>query len=403
MNPVLKYSKIAQYMGYLVVFFFLEPPVLQFFPQLGMVSSLFSAARYGLSLCLMVHFIAKPPKIGRPILALCGVMQVICVLAAYMNGSFYAMFMLSCVTKFAFLYANIMLFGKLRDKLLWMYVKLLGVYMFLHMALQLVKPGGLYGSGDMRVWFLGYKNTVTLYVLVFMMLAVLLYQMGSMKKKRMYQLLLFADAAALINMSSTTLAVAFLFTAYIFVYYTSWRTFLRIFNFKVIFIALCIFFVVFVYSAKESEFTAWIGGIFGKGATFSGRTAIWEMAVDYFLEDVYWGAGIDIEFAPWSNPNKIVHSAHNSILEFLSKYGIFAGIMFMVICVMIFIRCMNVKDVPVSRSLTVVFLLFFLASLFEAQGNNYLFWVIAAMPYCFGMRKKFSVCLDNTLYSAQST
>ena len=387
----LKQPSISHAICYLSLILFLEPPIFTYIPQLGILSKLFAAARYVLSFLAVGYSVLRFPKHGKLMLSLCIVLQGLSVFAAYMNGTLYGMFVLSCFTKIGFVLINIEFYDKIKNKLIWAYAKVLGIYILLHMFLQLVYPKGFSGSGDGRSWFLGLKNTATIYFLVFIMCFIILQQIGEIKPKTMYKLLIFTNLAVIINRSSTTIAVAFLFTAYIIVYYTKWRQFLAIFNFRIIFILLCVFFVVIVYMAQESAFTEWIGALFGKNATFSGRTAIWKLAVKYFQSSMLWGVGIDAEFRPWANPYRVVYSAHNSILEFLCKYGIFVAAMFIVICIVIFMRCIKIKDKNLQKTLTVAFLLFFLASLFEAQGNHYLFWSIAVIPYFYTKSSKYKM------------
>lgn len=73
--------------------------------------------------------------------------------------------------------------------------------------------------------------------------------------------------------------------------------------------------------------------LFGKTASFSGRTEIWDNAYPIILEKWYIGYGIvnDGNFVPWIDNDVRLWQAHNQLLQLLYDGGIFSSVLMLYI------------------------------------------------------------------------
>lgn len=404
-------KKIEIIISIITVILFLEPPLLSYYPQLNIVTKLYAFGRYAASFLFLIMFVfLASTRYNRSSIRMMkgsdnrknniilienatgfkniyGIMlfsvflNISLIIASYFNGTIYMTFVLSCATRVGFVAFNIVMFKELHEKLLDIYVKILTALILLNSATQILISRGFTGSGDGRVWLLGLKNTTTPYLLLdISIIAVLIFLNYYEKKNFIYIWLLLG--CTIINRSSTAIIVIFLFTCVIISQY--FKKFEKYVNRKILiigYILLWMFFFVVIYYNRELKISVIIGNIFGKGGTFSGRINIWKQASSFFQDNYYWGAGIGLSFNPWYDQSIVVYSAHNSMLEFLSKFGFFTGCIFALTVTMVFMKCLKIRNKKISILMSSACILLFLAMQFEAIGNNYLFWMQMIIPY----------------------
>ncbi len=405
-------NTLKNLISYITVLLFLEPPIFSYYPQLGTITKLYAFLRYAMSFfflgVLLIVVINKiynysniyliKNKTNRKemailietnnrsrnfcgILALAIILNLSLIIASFFNHTIYMTFILSCTTRVGFVAFNILMYKELHEKFLDIYAKVLTVFIFVNSLTQIFVESGFQGYGDGRVWFLGLKNTTTPYLLLDISIIALLIFLKYYNKKYLF-LCGAVFICSIINRSSTGIIVVSLFVCVIISqHFIKLRKFLNRKILIISYIFLWIFFFVVIYYNHELKISAFIGGLFGKTGTFSGRVNVWQQAISFFKYNYYWGAGIGLEFHPWSDPANVVYSAHNSLLEFLSKFGIFSGCIFAVLVTMVFIKSIKVRNKKISLLLSSAFLLMFLSMQFEALGNNYIFWVQSALPY----------------------
>lgn len=410
---VINKGRIQELFCLFYLFIFFEPPILSYYSQLSIVSKAFATMRYFLGILFLVKMLIKSingdysrsrtrlfPTTKSHIeferrknynTSLCVFMyavllNIMLIIASYNNHTIYLTYVLSCISKIGFVAYNIVAYHKMRSKFFRCYAYLFTCYCVLNMLTQMVVPFGFMGYGDGRVWFLGLKNGTTLYLLLDLIMLAALYEYKHDKRVILFMLLI--NVCTIVNRSSTAIIVMFLLD--IILYYQMFRNRSMIVNkatLLIVFVFLWFFFYAVVYNNAELDISVLVSKIVGKAPTFSGRTDVWQLAIEIYEKNKLWGAGIDVKFHPWGDPVNVVYSAHNSILEFLCKYGIFAAITFCVIMIAVFFQCLFLKNRKHSLLCCGIVLALFLAMMFEAEGNGYLFWSIVTMPYLLTDKK----------------
>lgn len=406
-------EKLDRVFCYFVLFVFLEPPVLSYYPQLSIISKMFGAMRYVLgSVFFVAMFIrsvngvfkkqrlllADSPKkpvvfMGRNnytrsmwILFYAVLLNAVFVIAAYCNHTVYLTFILSCLSKVGFVSFFLSSYHRMRNSFFRCIVVLMTAYCTMHMLLQLFIPRGVMGHGDARVWLLGLKNGATLFLLLDLIITGILYEKN--RSKKLLALILFINLCTIINRSSTGIIVVLLFDMILYVKLKRRQS--LVFNkitLSAAFLFIWGFFYVVVCKNEELMISAFVSKMMGKTPTFSGRVAIWKLALQTYEMNKPWGAGSSLEFHPWGDPANVVYSAHNTILDILCRYGIFAAVTFSLIMVAIFLQCLQLKDKKLAIFSCGCIVTLFLAMMFEAEGNGYLFWSIVVIPFLITDRK----------------
>lgn len=410
---ILNKKTLQEFFCILCLFIFFEPPVLSFYSQLSIITKLFGAMRYMLSIFfLAILFFRSINGILRKLLLLSSdspkdlgvfgrrnnyscslwilfyavLLNAILVISAYCNHSIYLTFILSCLSKVGYVAFCILSYHKMKSRFFRCIAVLMTAYCTMHMLLQILIPHGLMGSGDARVWFLGLKNGATLFLLLDLIILGILYEKN--RSRKLLALIFFVNVCTFINRSSTGIVVILLFDMILYVQMTRRQS--RFFNkitLSAAFLFVWGFFYAVVCKNKELAISEFVSNLLGKTPTFSGRVAIWKLAIRTYNHNKPWGAGISLEFHPWADPANVVYSAHNSILDILCRYGMLAAVIFSLIMIFIFLQCLLLKEKKRAVMSCGCIVALFLAMMFEAEGNGYLFWNIVVLPFLFDRQK----------------
>ena len=258
------------------------------------------------------------------------------VLSSILNGTFYITAALRQLVLASFAIWNIYMFRRDSNRILRIYRNILFVYLQINTLLRILIPTGLDPSllGDRRVWFLSTKNGVTLYILLFLLCALYCWYKSKSGNQvlRLFSVFLICILDS-IPLHSATLMLSLLSTfCVIFIGLTFKSRYRKLVHIVCLFLAVIIFLCILSICIGDSSGTSLmvlVARLLGKDPTFSGRVAIWQEAMNYFLSNPLWGCGLGLSYDVWSN-GVIVYSAHNAMLNSLAVYGFLTSIIWLI-------------------------------------------------------------------------
>lgn len=379
---------------YLIIIVFFPPQILDYFASMEILSSGLAALRY------LISFTAIGCMIGMKeyrrvfkdpyFLAVCFSVFFM-IIGLCLNGSFYLTAGLACVTYMGFTALNFILFYWNKKRLFETYRNILIVYICIHFITLLIYPEGMIPgfSGDGRVYFLGSKNVITTYILLYFLTCYLSETPDLRVKKDQIKtivIILLLNIITAVNGSATAiLAVAFIDVFCLLKYFAVKfgdvvEKIQRIYLYISLGGIFGFFLLVIVMGGGDNVLMDAITSILGRDLTFSGRRAIWTAAINFIIQNPIWGTGLDVQYDVWGN-SVYVYSAHNTILDYGVKYGC-VSLLFWLISLAIIIRIAmkNIRRKDVKFSLT-IFSALILASMFEAIEGFYTMWAITAIVY----------------------
>ena len=211
-----------------------------------------------------------------------------------------------------------------------MLVMPLTVLVLANFVLLCIFPGGLCSGGtyNYKYNFLGIDNFLAPILVPYMFLTVLRSSMIHGKINWFASGMVAVASLSRLRVWSATglmgLAVALIFLLFFYE-----RRFQTIFNFTASFgVGAAMFFSIVLFRL-QNFFAFFIEGVLHKGLSFTGRTDIWDKAIQLFLESPFLGYGIAQSGKVYRlSKNKYYH-AHNVFLEILVEGGVFSLIAFL--------------------------------------------------------------------------
>ena len=360
---------------------FFVPPIMEDDPSFSSLTQLISVGRYIVSIVSLLLMVVQ--QRDRPIIWILITYQISVIISAMRTGTLYTTYLLSSFTYIGVVALILRLFIDSEHKIINLLYALTTVYLLVNLITKIVFPDGMLPGevGDNREWFLGTKNHVTMYYILYT--ACLYYKDRILKKSSLSEKLVFVclTLSLLYIQSSTAIVVALMAVPYVFVNISNAT------KNKIHILALCIvigFLITVVILGTDNVLSSYISSIMGKNSSFTGRRAIWTMAI----EMIQWnpnGIGVSASFNPWENATIEVFTAHNTFLDIAVRFGIVCSVIFMAICVYV-----TLKYSLSTYNPFVYFLICALAaSLMEAVQLSYMLWIIIALSIAFEIKQNF--------------
>lgn len=374
------------------VLVFFPPLCIGYIPELQLLDKMWTAARYLLCFlifikyfrdmylraeCRNAFFMGSVAVVALMILSMC------------FNGTVYLTAATYCLTIIGMMLVNIVLYQYDAKRLFQVYKAIMFIYLLLHFFFLLIFKDGLNPAytGDGRIYFLGNKNMVAPYMVIFLLSSLVLTIKYNCQKKVIVVVEFAAlDIFAIVNASSTLLLVLGVIEIAVLIRFVLERTTNRMGKHVMWFflaiasiIAICFFLMVVMTGSAINGLNA-ITSLVGKNATFSGRTDIWRAAVAYFKEHVVWGMGNRAAYDVWGN-GVIVQSAHNTFLDCGVKYGIIVLLTYIMLWVICFVHMWKTRSNELSIMTIILLVATIVALMFEALEDNYVIWLILILSY----------------------
>lgn len=202
----------------------------------------------------------------------------------------------------------------------------LSIYVLINWFVLIIFPNGIaLGRVGQLIWFLGNKNTIIPYLLLACVLIVLesFCSDGKIGIKAYIWLIALNMTGLFVDSANSIVLVIISFIGITVSACVGNNIFKKIITGKRIIIGVGAAFIFLVFFSQNSVFTEYITRLLGKDITFSGRSAIWIIAINYIKNSPILGNGPAIEFLPERWTIYMTH-AHNLYLDIAAKYGIIA-------------------------------------------------------------------------------
>lgn len=293
---------------------------------------------------------------------------------AFYNNDLYLTYALSCMSFIGFVIINVNLFDKYGITVVNCYYNIITLYLIFEYA-TLLLPNGLVPGyyGDNKVFFLGTKNQITLYYVLFVILSLLRYSNKKIGTIDNNIVMLVAISALLFLAHSSTVLIVLSLT----IIYLMWLLVKKRYNFPdyALCIVICLLFVAVVLQGRQSFVAELITSIFGKSSDFNGRGPIWSLALEMIRQNPL-GSGLYVALNPWANNTLYVYSAHNTILDIAVRVGLIPSILFILLIVYIIT---HLNESRCQFILRYFLLCVCLASMMEANQSFVIFWLILSI------------------------
>ena len=311
------------------------------------------------------------------------------IISSQMNGTIYLTAMLSSMTLLGFLIVNLHLFSTDYKKTLKIYRNILYIYLGLHFITLLFYRNGIVDglTGDGRVWFLGSKNKLSLYVILSILVTYLINVRNKKWTPIHFILLFILNMEVILNGSSTTLLALLIIDVYLVIGRTTLningkgrKIISGVFTGAAFLVIILFFTTVILQGENTSNILNYMTAFVGKDISFSGRTSIWKRAIQYVLANPLWGLGNDVVYDVWGNYH-YVYSAHNEVLDFAVKYGCIALVGFVMMHIITISAALRNKKSTTCRMCLICVVSLLFSGMFEAIGAEYSTWMILLLTY----------------------
>ena len=265
------------------------------------------------------------------------------------------------------------------------------VFIFIDILSIYLYPNGLRHTGafdlneyieQQKVWILGVKNNRVYWYLIVLISAYLIYYFDKSRKNKMF-LVLYSLITLLtfIKIDADTSFVVFLISCSS-IYLSSKIKKVSSKSMKRAFIIY--FIIVFlIITGSLTSLASFVGNLFGKDATFSGRTIIWGMVLAEIMNNPVWGSGIiSSEEAIDLMGNYAFVNSHNQWLQTLWQGGLILLLVF--VCFFYYgIKKITRQFIDVKLKFTFAVFIFalFVEMTMEVIFTNYSCWTIMLLIY----------------------
>lgn len=375
---------------YFIIFIFMPFGCLRAFDELKIILQVLAALRYIISVFTIISlFVNRSPKNKNMFTAFCGFFCIILLFSMIANDTFYLTGALSYLTIIGFVLWNMSFWNKNWKEFIVCYRHLLFFYFTLNFFSQIFVPEGFIKGlkGDSRIYFMGDKNTLSMYVVFYILCLLIEYrEIGDIHKKKLIGCFMVLDLFLFVNRSSTAIIAAGIIQIYLILSsLIKWKMYSISSRFSKVVLAVGFMGVIFficsvIFGGGRAEWLNWITSIFGKSTTFSGRIQIWEVAREYIKTFPWWGQGMEVKYDPWGNW-VFVYSAHNTFLDLGVKYGLLAIVSFCGIIVLLILDIIKTKKFIDRESSLIVLISFLIVLQFEALGEGRNTWLLMTTIY----------------------
>lgn len=266
------------------------------------------------------------------------------------------------------------------------FINLISMIVFPNGIIQIAREANEWYSYQVSWWLFGNKNGMIMWLFPLTVLSEVSILKNKNKSKEYVRdvlILVSCFATALIGKSSTTLFILLMILLFP-VFYNGTRPFWN--NLKP-WMILTIYFglsILLIFSSQLGIFS-FLAGLFGKDATFTGRTTAWLNSVLLFIQKPLLGYGLlDADTARRYLGAYAFVNSHNTLLQVLVSGGVVLGIQYIGVLHMLMKNICNVREISPKVSALILWALFMLCiqSCFEANADSILYWNILTIMLC---------------------
>ena len=259
----------------------------------------------------------------------------------------------------------------------------------------------LYGSGitkdayDTPVYFWSTKNHIISLTLVCIMLATFLSNENIISEKRARFSIFYSVIAVFMMGSSTAIVALVVYGLFVFCYKYCIKKG-KVLNLKLaMFIGIIVDFMVVIFRVQE-KLGALIGALFGKDTTLTGRTDLWDQAIELIGLNYLYGKGNSYALGQygwltkqyWDSNQQVLEDvyfvSHNQFLEILVNGGMICLIPFILAFLSMGRSVHKIKNSMYKNVIAAALLAYFIAmitDLVTPYEPLYVFMIVASYMY----------------------
>lgn len=260
--------------------------------------------------------------------------------------------------------------------------KVLFVLVFINWLTIVIFPSGLYLSELYTTnWFFLYDNMHIIWYLAAICISYINHEINNTKRYNL-AILLFLTTYSVIFCLSANSIVAYA----ILLFYLVFANFLnksKILNYKSYLVTFILANISFVFLRVQEWFSWFIVELLGKSLTFTGRTVIWDKALNYIAARPILGYGLEpSSVIAYKLGNVHYTHAHNTLLDITYKGGLVSSFLFMVMLFSLRRSLEKCIDTKIRNFLSIVLFCLMLMMVFEARQEKIGFYIIIAAASC---------------------
>lgn len=322
-NKVIKKDFII---NFILILFLFEPTI---FVKYNMCNNIYIVG--GLISCfyIVAIYIKKNIKLNKMILYLI-LFRIINIFSTVLyNGDLLKVGYTSMTIVTLFLYANYYYSNKDFDEFINVLYKIFSIFLFVNLITYICYPQGINPLYE-EVYFLGIRTRFTEYAISGALLAYINYRNKKIKKTSLFSAIIIAFLNIVIPKISTGFIGIICFIIFVVVLNNTVKDKFDI-KFNVLQIPIYIFIIAIVFFRIHTYFDFIIVDVLGKDLTLTGRTEIWDSAIETIKKSNIWignGYSNHGNFAPYGIND--YYQAHNQILQLLYECGIIGITLFLI-------------------------------------------------------------------------
>lgn len=303
--------------NFILLVFLFEPNILVKYP---IYNNLFIVGGVISFLNIFIIYIKKHIKLNKMMLFFILFMALNILSTVINNGDVLKIGYVAMTTVALFLYAKYFYDNENIDEFINMLYKIFTLYLTINLVLYIFKPQGISDKFP-GIYFLGIRTRFTEYVISCILLAYINYKNKIISKKKMS----LSIAIALINIFIHNVTTAYIGIMCSIVFYYFLINFVRKNNyikFNWLAIVIYVFIILIVFARVQIYFEFLIVDILGKDLTFTGRTYIWDSALQIIKKsNIIFGNGCpdNGNFVPYGGA---LYQAHNEFIQIIYESGL---------------------------------------------------------------------------------
>ncbi|MCI8999432.1 MAG: O-antigen ligase family protein [Clostridia bacterium] len=372
-NRILKKSELVKIVKFFIILFLLKPTGLDaIFPNLNFVMNIFR----GISMVLVLGIYLKMVKEKKieisKVIIIIMLIEGFSILCCLFNKQ-------SCYNVVVYWQGilSLMMLAETEAKNMFQFVKLVTMVLSVYLVINLLYILCNYTTiTSNRIFILGKKNMLILYVFPLVFFGLFLNIIKN-SKKILWEIVLMLIALFTVSVSSSSTSMfvcAILLIYYVFQNNKMVNKILSHISAKQILLIMIFFFILVIVFNVQKYFSFMIEDVLKKDLTFTGRTYIWEKAIDLILKKPI-GYGWEAEIPnvkgilTWIEYSNVGH-AHNFILNLAYKSGVIVAFFY---CILLWKMATHIDEcdnVKLQGFMKIAYVVFLLLTTFEAYPTN---------------------------------
>lgn len=225
------------------------------------------------------------------------------------------------------------------------------------------------------IWFLGNDSQFALYLIPNIIFLLIYYEIRNKKLTLLGYFQFFIIILSIIKINSVTAMLAsiltLLFIAIIMIFKKN--SFFNFSRFSLVYILVWVFLILMEKLSLVQNLILALG----KDVTLSGRTRIWEAALNMISESPWYGYGINAQVML----TKTEFVAHNILLQIILESGYIGLVLFLICFVLVGLEIKKFRNTKIGVYLLIGIFGFLIGGLTEAYILNHLFVFMAFIFY----------------------